>query len=188
MKVITIGLGEEVDKNVLEDIANKTGGNFYYASNADGLQNIFEVISAEMNYRLIDIDKDDINDNVMVGNSGFMVRKNGFGFDNFASQSQGAGATYGMSLTSKLVYENAFPNSLGDMTIKLPNSGDVVKTSGYNFSINGKDLYEYVLKFAKERGCYNVTLNVWSCNESAMKFYAKCGLVPQKVGMEKILE
>lgn len=52
----------------------------------------------------------------------------------------------------------------------------------------GKDLYEYVLKFAKESGCYNVTLNVWSCNESAMKFYAKCGLVPQKVGMEKILE
>ena len=52
----------------------------------------------------------------------------------------------------------------------------------------GKELYEYVLMFAKESGCYNVTLNVWSCNESAMKFYQKCGLVPQKVGMEKILE
>ena len=51
----------------------------------------------------------------------------------------------------------------------------------------GKQLYEYVLNFAKESGCYNVTLNVWSCNESAMKFYEKCGLVPQKVGMEKIL-
>jgi len=51
----------------------------------------------------------------------------------------------------------------------------------------GKELYEYVLAFAKESGCYNVTLNVWSCNESAMKFYEKCGLVPQKVGMEKIL-
>lgn len=51
----------------------------------------------------------------------------------------------------------------------------------------GKSLYEYVLAFAKENGCYNVTLNVWSCNESAMKFYEKCGLVPQKIGMEKIL-
>lgn len=51
----------------------------------------------------------------------------------------------------------------------------------------GKQLYEYVLDFAKASGCYNVTLNVWSCNESAMKFYEKCGLVPQKVGMEKIL-
>ena len=51
----------------------------------------------------------------------------------------------------------------------------------------GKTLYEYVLEFAKASGCYNVTLNVWSCNESAMKFYEKCGLVPQKVGMEKVL-
>ena len=52
----------------------------------------------------------------------------------------------------------------------------------------GKSLYEYVLAYAKENGFYNVTLNVWSLNESAMKFYEACGLVPQKVGMEKILE
>lgn len=51
----------------------------------------------------------------------------------------------------------------------------------------GRELYDYVVKFAKESGCYNLTLNVWSCNESAMKFYEKCGLVPQKVGMEQIL-
>ena len=51
----------------------------------------------------------------------------------------------------------------------------------------GKQLYDYVLAFAKENGFYNVTLNVWSCNEGAMKFYEKCGLKPQKVGMEVIL-
>lgn len=51
----------------------------------------------------------------------------------------------------------------------------------------GKQLYEYVLKFAKQNECYNVTLNVWSCNPSAQKFYESCGLVPYKIGMEKIL-
>ena len=51
----------------------------------------------------------------------------------------------------------------------------------------GKTLYEYVLDYAKQNNCYNVALNVWSCNESAMKFYESCGLVPQKVGMEFIL-
>lgn len=51
----------------------------------------------------------------------------------------------------------------------------------------GKQLYEYVLKFAKEQKFYNVTLNVWSLNESAMKFYESCGLTPQKIGMEQIL-
>lgn len=51
----------------------------------------------------------------------------------------------------------------------------------------GKKLYTYVLQYAKEQGCYNVTLNVWSCNESAMRFYESCGLKPQKIGMETIL-
>lgn len=51
----------------------------------------------------------------------------------------------------------------------------------------GKTLYDAVLDFAKENGCYNVTLNVWSCNPGAIKFYEKCGLKPQKIGMEKIL-
>lgn len=51
----------------------------------------------------------------------------------------------------------------------------------------GKQLYEYVRNFAKESGCYNLTLNVWNCNPGAMKFYESCGLVPYKVGMETIL-
>ncbi len=51
----------------------------------------------------------------------------------------------------------------------------------------GTALYRYVLGYAKEIGCYNVTLNVWACNESARRFYEKCGLTPQKIGMEKIL-
>ncbi len=51
----------------------------------------------------------------------------------------------------------------------------------------GRRLYDAVLEFAKAQGCYNVTLNVWSLNETAMKFYESCGLKPQKVGMETIL-
>ena len=51
----------------------------------------------------------------------------------------------------------------------------------------GTALYEAACKYAKKRKCYNVTLNVWCCNESAMKFYEKMGLKPQKIGMEKIL-
>lgn len=51
----------------------------------------------------------------------------------------------------------------------------------------GSELYRAVLAFAKEQGCYNVTLNVWSCNEAARRFYENLGLQPQKIGMEKIL-
>lgn len=51
----------------------------------------------------------------------------------------------------------------------------------------GKQLYEAAVKFAKENGCYNLTLNVWSCNQSALRFYEQMGLKPQKIGMEVIL-
>ena len=51
----------------------------------------------------------------------------------------------------------------------------------------GRALYEYVLAYAREQGCYNVTLNVWAGNDSAMKFYERMGLRPQKTGMEIIL-
>lgn len=51
----------------------------------------------------------------------------------------------------------------------------------------GKQLYEFVLGFAREQGCYNVTLNVWECNPGAKKFYESCGLIPYKTCMEKIL-
>lgn len=52
----------------------------------------------------------------------------------------------------------------------------------------GTQLYDFVLDTAKKNGCHNLTLNVWACNETAMKFYEKCGLKIQKYGMEQILE
>lgn len=51
----------------------------------------------------------------------------------------------------------------------------------------GRRLYDYVVNYARSIGCYNVTLNVWASNEAAKRFYEKCGMVPQKYGMETIL-
>ena len=47
--------------------------------------------------------------------------------------------------------------------------------------------YEAAVNLARDSGCYNLTLNVWSCNPSAMKFYEAQGLVPQKVSMDLVL-
>ena len=51
----------------------------------------------------------------------------------------------------------------------------------------GKALYDFAVAYARDRGYYNLTLNVWACNPSAMRFYEKCGLAVQKVGMELVL-
>ncbi len=52
----------------------------------------------------------------------------------------------------------------------------------------GSALYEYVVSFAREQGCYNLTLNVWAGNEGALRFYQSKGLVPQKIYMEQLLQ
>ena len=51
----------------------------------------------------------------------------------------------------------------------------------------GRALYRHIVQYAREAGCYNVTLNVWTCNPGAMAFYEKLGLQPYKMGMEEIL-
>lgn len=51
----------------------------------------------------------------------------------------------------------------------------------------GSTLYHYVLDFARESGCYNVTLNVWACNPKAQAFYERMGLTPYHIGMEQVL-
>ena len=52
----------------------------------------------------------------------------------------------------------------------------------------GKALYEAACRYARESHCYNVTLNVWSFNEGALRFYESCGMKPQRIFMETILE
>ena len=52
----------------------------------------------------------------------------------------------------------------------------------------GGALYRHVVQVAEQTGCYNVTLNVWACNPTALRFYEKCGLTVQKIGMEQLLD
>ncbi len=48
----------------------------------------------------------------------------------------------------------------------------------------GKNLYDHVVAFAKNGGFDDITLNVWAFNEGALRFYASCGMVPQRIIME----
>lgn len=49
-------------------------------------------------------------------------------------------------------------------------------------------LYHRVCEYARQLRFDAVTLNVWCGNDRAMRFYEKCGLKPQKIGMEYVLE
>ncbi|MBQ3277080.1 MAG: GNAT family N-acetyltransferase [Oscillospiraceae bacterium] len=52
----------------------------------------------------------------------------------------------------------------------------------------GSALFEHVKKEAARLGCYEVTLNVWEGNDSALAFYRKKGMRPKEYQMEYILD
>ena len=51
----------------------------------------------------------------------------------------------------------------------------------------GRAIYDHIVNYARRLGCYNVTLNVWTCNPGAKAFYERLGLKPYRVSMEQIL-
>ena len=50
----------------------------------------------------------------------------------------------------------------------------------------GKALFDYVKNYAQSIGCHNVTLNVWSGNDTALSFYQNMGMTVQKTTMELV--
>ncbi len=52
----------------------------------------------------------------------------------------------------------------------------------------GKKLFDFVVNYAKEQNCYDVTLNVWEGNNNARKFYEKMGMFIKETQMEIIVK
>ena len=51
----------------------------------------------------------------------------------------------------------------------------------------GSLLCDHATAYAKEIGCTFLTLNVWTGNDSAMRFYENAGMSPRSITMEKKL-
>lgn len=150
VKVFTIGLGNELDTEKLESISKKTGGKYYYASNSNVLEDIFELISADINYGFIDMNKDSNDDYIIYKDNKFLSKRNGMPINNFSSKGNVTGQTYGMSLISKLYYENKLPNSMSGISVKNSVTGENEYANGYNLQDDEKNnffvLSNYELK------------------------------------------
>ncbi|KXT75190.1 Histone acetyltransferase HPA2 or related acetyltransferase [Streptococcus sp. DD10] len=102
--------------------------------------------------------------------------------------------------TPIFVFENENKQLLGHLfiSIKKPNSGalqpiktlfieDLCVDEGARGQKIGEQLFQFAEEYAKELGCYNLTLNVWNDNNGALRFYERLGLRPQETVMERIL-
>lgn len=99
----------------------------------------------------------------------------------FVAESDGKVVGYAFCIHKQFVGDNNMTD------VKTLYIDDLCVDADFRGKQIGTWLYKYVLQYAKEHNCYNVTLNVWADNTAAVKFYEKIGLKIQKIGMEKIL-
>lgn len=136
VKVFTIGLGTDLDTEVLQNIASQTGGKYYYANSSEVLEDVFELIAADINYSLVDFDKDATDDYIIYANNNFLAKKNGMPMENFSTTTSQKGATYGMSLFAKLYYENKLPSKMSSISVRDRSTGENIKVDGYEMDID----------------------------------------------------
>ncbi|MGN0638340.1 MAG: VWA domain-containing protein [Huintestinicola sp.] len=95
--VFTIGLGKKIDTEYLFNIAEDTNGQFFQASNADALENIYDKIQSFMSYNQVTIEEESGRKGYIVADSGFNVLKDGIGYSNFRSDFAPSGTDKGIA-------------------------------------------------------------------------------------------
>ncbi len=150
INICVIGLGSEIDSDILDEVAESTGCDYYNASDSSALDEIYARIGATINYNLVDTDGDNVVDGMIVADSGFLVNRDGFSFNNFISSRSDGGHCYGMATFAMLYYKKQLPLSLGpeDKTNWMPKTwSGLFKSNGYNlentYFSNYKTLYNY---------------------------------------------
>lgn len=95
--IFTIGLGKQIDTEYLFNIAEDTNGQFFQASNADALENIYDKIQSFMSYNQITIEEESGRKGYIIADSGFNVLKDGLGYANFRSDFAPNGSDAGIA-------------------------------------------------------------------------------------------
>ncbi len=144
VKICSIGFGDGSSNSVLANISNSTGCKFYSSGDASGLIELFDNIKTELDDGLVDVDKDNKTDGILIADSGFIVNRDGFSFANYASNFSTGGHCYGMATFAELYYKKVFP--------LVHDAKTVGKDASYAYNLkntyfkNYDNLYNYKLK------------------------------------------
>lgn len=132
IKIITIGIGKDIDQADLRKYAEKTGGKYYHVDNANALEDIYTSLYGELNLKrdTITNENGEEEDYLVVADSGFIPEVNGFAFKNYRTCRAADGQCYGMAQFAKLFYTDSL-NSTGNMTRKFEEN-----TINFNYDLS----------------------------------------------------
>ncbi len=122
--IMTISLGDNIDRELLQDIADGTGGKYFPISDANALEGLYSTLIATMTNDIVDEDMDGTPDSYSLYDTGFRAEENGFKFYNFKS-AEFSTMDFGMALLARDWFKGQVATSV------LPNDFE----KGYDFSL-----------------------------------------------------
>ncbi|WP_135820078.1 vWA domain-containing protein [Halostella litorea] len=92
--VYTIGLGDEADEELLQDVANTTGGQYFYVEDADDLEERFDQIAGDVTEdRFRQVQHKDVSTSVRIGGQSYPLDPASYNETVNANDSLDSGAT-----------------------------------------------------------------------------------------------
>jgi len=99
--LLTVGLGNAIDRTWLQQLASLTGGKYYSASEANALTDVYKQIQSSLDFDLVSYNNnDDKIQGYSLYNTGFKPDENGFNFRNFRTTSC-ASVDFGMAVFAR---------------------------------------------------------------------------------------
>ena len=145
VKVCSIGF-ESGSQNInLSNISNSTGCKFYASGDVKGLDELFDNIETELDDGQVDINGDDKNDGILIADSGFIINRDGFSFDNYGTNQSPGGHCFGMATFAELYYKKVLPLTHESITAKN-NKSYKYNLAGTYFDGYDKNLFDYNFK------------------------------------------
>ncbi len=131
--IMTVGLGRDIDRTWLQQLAARTDGKYYSAADAAALSDVYKQIQTTLDFDIISYNNnDDKIEGYSLYNTGFKPDTNGFSFKNFRTTSA-AGVDFGMAVFARDWYLGSIKTSLGAVN---PTEDSKLKynAAGYDFS------------------------------------------------------
>lgn len=163
--VLTVSLGNAVDRKWLQQLGANTGGKYYSASEANALSDVYKQIQTSLNYEIISYNNnDDKIQGYSLYNTGFKPEENGFNFRNFRTASS-ASVDFGMAVFARDWYLGKLKLTHGALT---PGEDSFVSHTANGYDLTGTKLEEM---YKNHKTLKNISITALSGDFSDAKNY-----------------
>ena len=163
--IMTVGLGRDVDRSWLQQLAAQTDGKYYAAADAAALTDVYKQIQTTLDFDIVSYNNnDDKIEGYSLYNTGFKPDTNGFSFKNFRTTSS-AGVDFGMAVFARDWYLGSIKTSLGKVS---PTEDSKLKYDAAGYDFSGTKLEE---QYNKREPLINVLPTAFAAEFSDAKNY-----------------